>query len=129
MVTAFVLGGGGVLFSAFVPVGTGSDASLSFLGVIFDAGELISGVRITTGNTALGPNDGAGGADVVVMDDFLYGEPVAVPAPGGLALFALGAGLLLIRARRRRARQKAARLGLLPEVAALRPAPPVVRPE
>ena len=35
---------------------------------------LISRVRITTGNTALGPNE-AGRRDLVVMDDFLYGEP------------------------------------------------------
>jgi hypothetical protein len=57
-----------------VPVGP--NAGLSFLGVSFDAGEQVSSVRITSGNTILGAanNDGAG-ADVVVMDDFIYGEP------------------------------------------------------
>ena len=57
-----------------VPVGP--NGGLSFLGVSFDANEQVSGVRITSGNTTLGAanNDGAG-ADVVVMDDFIYGEP------------------------------------------------------
>jgi PEP-CTERM motif len=72
---------------------------LSFLGVRFDAGELISRVRITTGNNMLGPTDGTltpvgtGGVDVVVMDDFLYSEPQqVVPEPATLLL--LGTGLL-----------------------------------
>ena len=58
------------------PVLVGPDGGLSFLGVSFDAGEQVSGVRITSGNTVLGAanNDGPG-ADVVVIDDFIYGEP------------------------------------------------------
>jgi hypothetical protein len=87
---------GGSLGEFDVPVGTTSDASLSFLGVIFNAGELISRVRITTGNTALGPNDNPdGGVDVVVMDDVLYAEPQAVvPEPSVMALLSVGlAGL------------------------------------
>ena len=52
------------------------NGGLSFLGVNFDAGERVARVRITTGNTALGPNDG-GAVDVVAMDDFLYSEPRA----------------------------------------------------
>jgi hypothetical protein len=95
----------GNLFSTFsVPAGTVADASLSFLGVVFDAGELISRVRITTGTTALGPNDNpGGGVDVVAMDDFLYAEPVGVaePAPGGATLLGAAIALLLRRARRR----------------------------
>jgi hypothetical protein len=57
-----------------VPVGP--NGGLSFLGVSFNAGEQVSGVRITSGNTTLGAanNDGPS-ADVVVMDDFIYGEP------------------------------------------------------
>ncbi|HJT81609.1 MAG TPA: hypothetical protein VJ719_10460 [Chthoniobacterales bacterium] len=52
------------------------NGGLSFLGVSFDAGEQISGVRITSGNTVLGPtNNDTPSADVVVMDDFIYGEP------------------------------------------------------
>lgn len=66
----------------------------SFLGAVANAGERISRVRLTSGlnsivsNGTLGnPND-----DVVVMDDFLYAEPLqrsAVPEPSSLALFAL----------------------------------------
>jgi len=64
---------------------------LSFLGVSgFDEG--IARVRITSGNTALGPNDANGNpTDVVVMDDFLYGEPKAiVPEPSSILLLATG---------------------------------------
>lgn len=57
-----------------VPVGP--DGGLSFLGVSFDAGEQVSAVRITSGNTTLGAaNNDSVSADVVVMDDFIYGEP------------------------------------------------------
>ena len=75
---------------------------LSFLGVAFNAGETVGRVRITTGNSALGPNDG-GAVDVVAMDDFLYSEPqTVVPEPATLWL--VGAGVLAaIRRRRRRA--------------------------
>jgi hypothetical protein len=79
---------GGLLFSSFVEPGTVDDGSLSFLGVFFDAGERIARVQITTGNTALGPNDG-GDVDVVAMDDFLYGEPL--PEPSTLALLGITA--------------------------------------
>jgi PEP-CTERM motif len=98
---------GNLLLSRFILPGTVPDASFSFLGVIFNAGEEISRVRITTGNAALaaGVNDG-GGVDLVVMDDFLYAEPsaalAAVPEPASGAL--LGAAALaffVIRHRRR----------------------------
>jgi len=38
----------------------------------------IAGVRITSGNVAPGPDDD-GKRDIVVMDDFIYGEPQALP--------------------------------------------------
>lgn len=79
------------LFSA--PV---ADNGLSFLGVRFNAGERVSRVRITSGNAALGPNDGSG-VDVVAMDDFLYSE-VSVPEPSTLLL--LAAALLACRVTR-----------------------------
>lgn len=77
---------------------------LVFLGGVANAGERIGRVRITSGintitsNGTLGnPND-----DVVVMDDFLYAEPFAVPAPGSAVLLAIGAaGGLAARLRRR----------------------------
>ena len=54
----------------------GPNGGLSFLGVVFNAREQVAAVRITSGNTVLGgsTNDSAT-ADVVVMDDFIYGEP------------------------------------------------------
>jgi hypothetical protein len=75
------------------PLGTGApppfDNGLSFIGVRFDAGERIGRVRITSGNVAPGPNDGPG-TDVVMMDDFFYSEPQAVPEPASMLLFGTG---------------------------------------
>ncbi len=71
----------------FVPNIAGN-GTLSFLGVDFNA-EVISRVRITSGDQILGANEGST-HDLVVMDDFIYGEPVAIPEPGTLALLAFG---------------------------------------
>jgi hypothetical protein len=57
-----------------VPVGRGR---LSFLGVVFTSA-VIARVRIEYGSGPLGPDDG-GAVDAAVMDDFIYGEPVAPP--------------------------------------------------
>jgi uncharacterized repeat protein (TIGR01451 family) len=56
---------------------------LSFLGVSDLPGGPIFHVRITTGNAALGAGvvDGVG-TDLVVMDDFIYSEPLTVAAIG-----------------------------------------------
>jgi len=65
---------GGLLFSSFVPASPG-DGSLSFFGIVYkDATVRIARVRITSGDAAPGPNDDAT-HDIVMMDDFLYGEP------------------------------------------------------
>ena len=60
-----------------VPAVAGS-GTFSFLGVTFTEA-CVARVRITTGNTPLGPSvtdAPADGRDLVVLDDFLYGEPV-----------------------------------------------------
>lgn len=72
-----------------------SPQGLSFLGATFDDGNLFR-ARITSGNTALGPDDDpANDVDVAVMDDFIHGEPQeaeAVPEPYSLlGLLAIGA--------------------------------------
>lgn len=54
---------------------------LCFLGVLFNAGETVGRVRITSGNAALGPIDSPPGTDVVVMDDFIYAEPQGAVTP------------------------------------------------
>jgi hypothetical protein len=74
-----------------VPAATGSPTApgrgLSFFGAIANASERIARVRITSGSAALGPNDTNGNPDdLVVMDDFLYNEPIAIPEPATLAL-------------------------------------------
>jgi hypothetical protein len=88
-----------LLGSFFVPADDIGDGGLSFLGVSFDQGPVVGRVQIVSGNTALGPNE-IGAIDLVVMDDFLYGEPQKIPEPGTLIL--LGAALLGWRVVQRR---------------------------
>jgi hypothetical protein len=61
-----------VIFSSFVPASPG-DATFSFFGIVFEE-PIIAKVRIRTGNRAPGPNEN-NRRDIVMMDDFLYGEP------------------------------------------------------
>jgi hypothetical protein len=63
---------GKLIFSSFVPASPG-DGALSFFGIVFDDAR-IARVRITTGNVPPGPVDD-GENDIVMMDDFIYGEP------------------------------------------------------
>jgi len=66
--------GGNLLFSRNVLPQPTQRAGFSFLGVGFDTASVFL-VRITSGNRILKvPN-----LDVVVMDDFIYGEPQALP--------------------------------------------------
>ena len=63
---------GRLIFSSSVAASPG-DGNLSFFGIKFDDARIAS-VRITAGNVAPGPNDDRQ-HDVVMMDDFIYGEP------------------------------------------------------
>jgi hypothetical protein len=68
----FYAADGELLFTSSVPASPG-DGSVSFLGIVFEDAR-IAAVRIVSGNAEPGANDG-GRLDVVMMDDFLYGEP------------------------------------------------------
>jgi hypothetical protein len=87
--------GGTSIGKFFAPV---ASAGLSFLGIQYNAGEEIFRARLTTGNSALGPNDG-GSVNVVAMDDFIHKEPRSVPEPA--TVLTLGVGLLALGAWRR----------------------------
>src|SRR5437867_2597681 len=65
---------GKLLLSRNVLPGPTNRGSLSFLGVGFDTASVFL-VRITSGDRILKVPD----RDVVVMDDFIYGEPQALP--------------------------------------------------
>lgn len=90
---------------------TAVSGGMSFVGVQ-TSGTPFARVQITSGNIPLLSNGslGAGGTDGVVMDDFIYAEPiaaaVAAPEPGTLALLGIAALLPLggIVSRRRRNR-------------------------
>ena len=69
---------GRLLFRRNVLPGTTNRGSLSFLGVGFDAGERVFLVRITSGSTPGNTGLRVPASDVVMMDDFIYGEPQAV---------------------------------------------------
>ena len=65
-----------LLFSSFVPASPGN-GSVSFFGIVFKDAR-IARVRIRSGNVAPGPDDDDE-RDVVMMDDFIYGEPQQLP--------------------------------------------------
>ena len=62
---------GDLLFTSNAPASPG-DGNLSFIGVVFGDAR-VARVRIIAGDVAPGPNDDR--KDIVMMDDFLYGEP------------------------------------------------------
>ena len=98
---------GALLFSRTV-LATPGNESYSFLGVLFNAGERVGRVRITSGNAALAAGTlDEDSTDLVVMDDFIYGEPLvttapSVPEPGTLAMLGPGAAWLGYWIRKRR---------------------------
>ena len=63
---------GRLLFSSFAPASPG-DGGFSFIGIKFNDPRIAT-VRIIAGNVAPGPNDDDVN-DIVMMDDFIYGEP------------------------------------------------------
>ena len=67
---------GELIFTSFVPASPGN-GSLSFFGIVFDDARIAS-VVIKTGDVAPGPNDDRR-HDIVMMDDFIYGEPQLLP--------------------------------------------------
>jgi hypothetical protein len=62
---------GQLLFTSNAPASPG-DGNLSFIGGVFGDAR-VARVRIIAGDVAPGPNDDR--KDIVMMDDFLYGEP------------------------------------------------------
>jgi hypothetical protein len=73
--------------------------SFSFLGVLFDD-PILASVRIFSGTDALGGNQNLNaGVDLVVMDDFVFGEQV-IPEPSSVGLITGLLGIGLIRRRR-----------------------------
>jgi len=69
---------GKLLFTGLVPSAPG-DGSLSFFGLVFEDAQ-IAQVRITAGNQSRGPGkDDDEHHDIVMMDDFIYGEPHPLP--------------------------------------------------
>lgn len=77
-----------LLFSRNVLSVGNNDGFLSFLGVTFDSA-VVRRVRITCGSSVVlfagSPNDitQAGPFDIVVLDDFIYGEPQPIPDSDG----------------------------------------------
>ena len=84
-----------------VPAG---NQGLSFVGAVAGAGERIARVRITTPDNFVISNGVRANEnfDFVVMDDFLYATPLAVPVPetAPWAMALLGLGALGLKARR-----------------------------
>jgi hypothetical protein len=74
-----------------LPTGTAGEG-LSFLGVTLPAGTLAAKVRVTTGNVALDAAATTPPGDIVVVDDFIFSEPRALPAAVKTDLFAVGTG-------------------------------------
>ncbi|MCZ2341199.1 MAG: VCBS repeat-containing protein [Bacteroidales bacterium] len=89
---------GNLIFSRAVPHLSGN-GNLSFLGASFDTASIAT-VRITSGEAAIAASvddiTQGGKADLVVMDDFVYGEPGSITPPPtpipGVFLAGVGAG-------------------------------------
>lgn len=102
--TLSFFGNSNIFLGTFSAPNIAGNETLSFLGVLFgDA--IVSRVRITSGNAALSPGQLESAAiDLVAMDDFIFGEPIAnaVPEPATWALLLLGFAAIGVQTRRRR---------------------------
>ncbi len=86
---------------ALETVEVSGDGGLSFLGLLSDDGSVIHSARIISGMAVLNDNGEFVGGDEVVMDDFIFGEPI--PEPSSVALVLIGgAGLIAARFRHTR---------------------------
>ncbi len=73
---------GNLLYRLPIDAGSTASGSLSFAGAKFPT-ECVYSVELISGNTAVGAADNPGeGVDVVVMDDFIFGEPTYKPECG-----------------------------------------------
>ena len=89
------------LLGTYFATPSGGQKGFSFVGVDFGTSS-VARVRITSGNQILAT--GNTGGDLVVMDDFIYGEPLlvaVVPEPGTYALMLVGLGAVMAVRRRR----------------------------
>lgn len=79
-----------------------ADSGFSFLGVQFTGGERVARVRLTLGDMEILSHGQFGPLrnDLVALDDFIFAEPAAVPAPPVWALLLVGAAAGLARRRR-----------------------------
>ena len=77
----------------FVPSFNGNE-TFSFLGVFFPEA-IVARVRVTNGTQVLAPGNTT--PDLVVMDDFIFGEPVPEPSTWVM----IGGGLLMLIGLRR----------------------------
>ena len=77
-----LFGQNGASLGTFIAPGIISNESFSFLGISFPTA-VIARVRITTGNASIaaGVSEALSARDLVVMDDFIYGEPALGPGP------------------------------------------------
>jgi hypothetical protein len=93
-------------------VGNDSGKSFSFVGVSF-ASPVVSRVHITNGGFDLAlapfPVNGNTVDDAVAMDDFIYGEPLAIPEPSSLVVAFFGASGAAVFRRRKQSAAKGGR--------------------